>query len=107
MLVLLFTNITRVRWLDTILAVLTASCIIGFWYFLQPWIFKRLKTVIPIEFLLITTFIGVTYGLDLHGNYNVRILGNMTVGYTHALLFWPKPTDDPWVFEFFFEFFFE
>ena len=82
MLVLLFSNVTRrIRWLDVLLTVITTSVVIGVRDFVQPALFKRIKVVIPIEFMMVVLAIGLSYGLDLHGRYDVRILGYMAVGY--------------------------
>lgn len=81
MLVLLFSNIAdNIRWLDVLLSVITVSVIIGFRDFIQPALYLRRRIVIPIEFIIMVLAIIISYGCDLHGQHDVRILGDMPVG---------------------------
>ena len=81
MIVLFFQNVTKLRWLDTILAILTASATIGFREFLQPKLFQKVKLIVPVEFILMAISIGVSYALDLSGQYHVRTLGGSPMPY--------------------------
>lgn len=62
--------------LDTLLAMLTASITIGFREFIQPLLFRKVKLIVPVEFILMVAAIGLSYAFDLSGRYGVRIAGN-------------------------------
>lgn len=80
MIVVLIQNIEQVRWMDTLMAVISAWIIIGFREFIQPKFFRLLHFVLPVEFIVMAISITLSYFLDLHGNYGVIILGNMPFG---------------------------
>ncbi|GAU96740.1 hypothetical protein RvY_08139 [Ramazzottius varieornatus] len=75
LIVLFFQNAMKLRWMDTLLAILTASITIGFREFLQPKLFQKVQLIVPIEFILMSMSMTISYALDLSGKYDVRILG--------------------------------
>ncbi|XP_055338400.1 sulfate anion transporter 1-like isoform X2 [Paramacrobiotus metropolitanus] len=80
MLILLFSNITSINWKDTLFAMLSASVIIGFREFLQPALFRKVKLVIPTEFIVMVVATILAYCFDLNGDYGITILGDMPSG---------------------------
>ncbi|OQV16962.1 putative Prestin [Hypsibius exemplaris] len=79
-----FTHIQSVSGFETLLSISYAVLLLGFREYLQPVIFHRFKTVVPLEFILYAAGIGLSYAFDFPG-----VLGFRTVGiYSYGL---PKP----------------
>ncbi|GAU90210.1 hypothetical protein RvY_02660 [Ramazzottius varieornatus] len=76
LIIMLFQQAKKAGGLDTLLAMLTASITIGFREFIQPSLFRKVKLIVPVEFILMVAAIGLSYAFDLSGRYGVRIAGN-------------------------------
>ena len=59
---------------DTLISAVSASTILGFREYIQPKVFRKIKLVVPIEFVVLVVMTLLSYLLDFHGRFGVRIM---------------------------------
>ncbi|GAU92898.1 hypothetical protein RvY_04917 [Ramazzottius varieornatus] len=70
----MFVNLHQVNAFDALISALSASTILGFREYIQPKLYRRIKLVVPIEFVVLVVATILSYLLDFHGQFGVRIM---------------------------------
>lgn len=70
----MFVNLHEVNAFDALISALSASTILGFREYIQPKLYRRIKLVVPIEFVVLVVATLLSYLFDLHGRFGVRIM---------------------------------
>ncbi|OQV16718.1 Prestin [Hypsibius exemplaris] len=62
---------------DTVISAVAASVILVFREFGQPYLYRKIKLVVPIEFLVMIAGTWICFAFDLQTQYGVRVMGTI------------------------------